>query len=93
MNQSFDHGLPPASRQAHAPGSLPEKILVRVERTEWAEIEVDVAGLIAEWADEQSEPWQREDIIEVLYKIGVRDLLYSGDFIKVLDKDAEESIR
>lgn len=73
--------------------ALPEKLVVRVERTEYADIEVDVAGLIAEWADEQAGPWEREDIIEVLHKIGVQDLMYSGDFIKVLDRDTEESIQ
>lgn len=73
--------------------ALPEKLIVRVERTDYAEIEVDTAGLIEEWGDDKPEPWQREDVIEVLHRIGVQDLMYSGDFIKVLDKDTEESIR
>lgn len=72
--------------------TLPAKISVRVERTEYADIEVDVAGFIKEWADASTEPWQREDIIEVLYRIGVQDLMWGGDFITVLDKDVEESI-
>jgi hypothetical protein len=73
--------------------TLPKTLTVRVERTEYAEIEIDTAGLIAEWGDEQTEPWSRDDVIEVLHKIGVADLMYSGDFIKVLDTDTEESIQ
>lgn len=66
----------------------------RVERTEYAEIEVDVPALLAEWSDNEMEgtPFDREVVIEVLYKIGVRDLMYSGDFINVTDKDTEENI-
>ena len=86
-------GVGPVSERETLTDALPQKLLVRVERTEYAEIEVDVAGLIAEWADENPEPWEREDVIEVLHKIGVQDLMYSGDFIRVIEKDEEESIQ
>lgn len=72
--------------------TLPEKMIVRLERTEYIEIEVDTAGLIAEWKDDDPEPWDEDDVIETLHKIGFDDLTYSGDFIKVLDKDTDWSI-
>lgn len=72
---------------------LPEKLILRVEQITYADIEVDAAGLIEEWKDDDTTPWDREDVIEVLYKIGIADLLYDGEFIKVLDKDTEESIQ
>lgn len=65
----------------------------RVEHVEYAEIVVDVPALIAEWGDTETGSWDRDDVIEVLHRIGVRDLMYSGDFIKVLDKDEEDEIR
>ena len=72
---------------------LPEKMVVRVEHIEYAEIEVDTAGLIAEWGEDDPKPsWDEDDVIEALYEIGVQDLMYSGDFIRVLDKDTEDSI-
>ena len=73
-------------------GTLPPKLVFRIERTEWAEIEVDVAGLIEEWKDDDTTPWDKDDVVEVLHKIGYADLAFSGDFIEVLDKDTEESI-
>lgn len=73
--------------------TLPPKLTFRVEHVEYAEIEVDVAGLIAEWGDGKPEPWAREDVVDVLHQIGVRDLMYSGDFVQVLDKDEEDEIR
>lgn len=70
-----------------------DKMMFRVERVEWAEIEVDVPGLIAEWgALSDSEEWDREAVSSVLYQIGVQDLTYSGDFIRVIDKDTDETI-
>lgn len=71
---------------------LPEKLIFRVERIEYADIEVDVAGLKAEWGD-GSPITDREDVSEILHQFGVQDLMYSGDFIRVLDRDTEESIQ
>lgn len=67
----------------------------RVERTEYAEIEVDVPGLLEEWKDERREPEMTDAafVQDVLWKIGAQDLMYSGDFIRVLDRDTEEEIR
>lgn len=73
-------------------GDLPARLVFRIERTEWAEIEVDVAGLIDEWKDDDTTPWDRDDVLEVLHKIGFADLTFSGDFIEVLDKDTDETI-
>lgn len=67
----------------------------RVERTEYAEIEVDVAGLFAEWREAQpTDPEElTERLTEILWEIGVRDLMYSGDFVQVRDTDTDEDIR
>lgn len=72
---------------------LPTKMNFRVERTEYADIEVDVPGLIEEWGTEDDKIEDREDVIEVLCQIGALDLMYSGDFINVIERDNEESIR
>lgn len=70
-----------------------ETMVFRVERTEWCEIEVNLPGLIAEWCDGEEAELDRDDVREVLHQIGVQDLMYSGDFIAVLDRDTEESIQ
>ncbi len=74
--------------------SLPEKLRYRVERTEYAEIEVDVPLLLEEWREDFAVPEDadEEDVRAVLWQIGVQDLMWSGDFIKVLDRDTEENI-
>lgn len=41
---------------------LPEKMLFRIERTEYVEIEVDTAGLIDEWKDDETTPWDEGDM-------------------------------
>jgi hypothetical protein len=67
----------------------------RVERTQYAEIEVDVAALLAEWGKERAEFDGTDDefVRDALWEIGVQDLMWSGDFIKVYDEDTEEDIR
>lgn len=76
-----------------APEPLPAKMMFRVEHIEYADIEVDTAGLIEEWGDGREEPWDREDVKDVLSEIGVQDLMYSGDFINVLERNTEDSIQ
>jgi hypothetical protein len=34
-----------------------DKLVFRAERTEWVEIEVDVAGLVEEWKDDDTTRW------------------------------------
>lgn len=68
-------------------------MIFRVERVEWAEIEVDVPGLIAEWGEPgDTEGWDREAVAAVLYRIGAADLMYSGGFVNVTDRDTDETI-
>jgi len=71
------------------------KLHFHVERTEYADIVVDVPMLLAEWGKEraQHEGTDEEFVKDALWEIGVQDLMYSGDFIQVLDSDTDEDIR
>ncbi len=73
----------------------PPRFIYRVERTEWSEIEVDLAALLAsDWGTDRGDfDTDEEFVSHVLWEVGVQDLTYSGDWVKVTDKDTEEDIR
>lgn len=69
-----------------------DKLTFRVERTEWAEIEVDVPKMFEEWGEPEKDDDPDAFVKDTLWEIGVQDLMYSGDFIRVMDNDTDEQI-
>ena len=66
----------------------------RVEHTEYAEIEVDVPAMLEAWSTERSEfdGTDEEFVQHGLWMIGVKDLMWSGEFINVVESDEEDTI-
>lgn len=67
----------------------------RVERTEYADIEVDLPTILAsDWGPDRANFDTDEEFVDhVLWSVGVQDLTYSGDWVTVGEKDTEEDIK